>query len=158
MVFNGNALLTALFFALLVWLGAVTALLVRMLRHYNRLTSGTAKTGLREVLDVLLDHQGEIDKRLRTAEEVVHALTTDGGLHFQRVGIVRFNPFADTGGAQSFTLALLDGEENGIVMTSLYGRSGNRWYVKEVVGGYGHDLELSKEEQDAIRKAKTSRH
>jgi hypothetical protein len=38
-------------------------------------------------------------------------------------------------------------------MTSLYARSGNRWYVKEVVGGKGKELALSKEEESVIQKA-----
>jgi hypothetical protein len=51
-------------------------------------------------------------------------------------------------------MALLDGADNGVVMTSLYGRNGNRWYVKEIHSGKGKNLELSKEEETAIKQAK----
>lgn len=80
---------------------------------------------------------------------------TSGLGHLQRIGIVRYNPFSDTGGAQSFSLALLDAAGTGIVITSLFARTGNRWYVKEITGGKGKGIDLSKEEEVAIRKAQS---
>lgn len=71
----------------------------------------------------------------------------------KKVGIVRFNPFKDTGGNQSFSLAFLDGKDNGIVITSLYTREGNRVYGKSIKNG-GSEFPLSKEEQKAIEMAR----
>lgn len=121
-----------------VWLVIISALLVRTVSHYNRLTKGITKRGLQEILEAIV-------AKLQSQQE--------GRSHIQKIGIVRFNPFADTGGAQSFSIALLDFENNGIVMTSLYARNGNRWYVKEVRLGKGKDVELSREETSAIEKA-----
>jgi hypothetical protein len=70
----------------------------------------------------------------------------------QRVGLVRFNPFSDTGGNQSFALALLDGDANGIVLTSLHSRAATRVYVKQVQAGRV-DAGLSHEEAEALRQA-----
>ena len=53
---------------------------------------------------------------------------------FQRVGLVRYNPFEETGGNQSFALALLDADGDGWVLSSLHARSGTRVYAKAVVG------------------------
>ena len=118
------------------------------------MTGGTQKAGLKEILEGLLATQkglrGETKELFGALEEV----KKDGRLHVQRVGLVRFNPFSDTGGNQSFTLALLDGHDNGLVMTSLYARTGHRWYIKEVAGGRGKELALSREEQSAVQKAK----
>lgn len=69
----------------------------------------------------------------------------------QRVGIVRFNPFEDTGGNQSFVLALLDAADNGILITSLHARAGTRVYLRTVVGGRC-DVPLSAEETEALRQ------
>lgn len=69
-----------------------------------------------------------------------------------RVGLVRFNPFAEMGGAQSFALALLDEDGNGVVVSSLHGRSATRFYVKTVEAGRSSQA-LSKEEQEAIDRA-----
>lgn len=141
---------------IIIWLGLISALLFRTISHYNRLTRGVTKHGLQEILETLVSELGGIKRRTSDVERVVRTLVSEGEMHYQHIGVVRFNPFADTGGAQSFTIALLDAKSNGIVMTSLYGRSGNRWYVKEVALGKGKDVELSKEEHTAIEKAKKS--
>lgn len=139
----------------IIWMAILTIVLVRMIRHYNRLTVGITKTGLREVLESMIHSDEHLKKRVGEIEEAIHRIEKDGTLHIQRLGIVRFNPFSDTGGSQSFSLAFLDAQDNGIVITSLYARTGNRWYVKEIHAGKGRDLELSKEEELAIRKART---
>ena len=72
----------------------------------------------------------------------------------QKIGLLRYNPFADTGGEQSFIVSLLDYNNSGIILTSLQGRSGTRWYAKKVKRGKGTEFDLSKEEEEAIKKAK----
>ena len=143
----------AIIILLSIWLTIVTIFLIWIARHYNRLTKGVNAVGLYDILESLLQEKKENAKLMFGIRETVDSLTKDGRLHIQRVGIVRFNPFSDTGGAQSFTIALLDGQGNGVVMTSLYGRAGNRWYIKEVTAGRGKEVELSKEEESAIKKA-----
>jgi hypothetical protein len=71
---------------------------------------------------------------------------------FSRVGLVRFNPFEDTGGNQSFALALLDGNGDGFVVSSLHARTGTRLYAKSVSAG-ASDSALSDEESEALRQA-----
>ncbi len=73
--------------------------------------------------------------------------------HIQKIGILRFNPFKDTGGDQSFILALVDAFDSGIVITALYSRTGTRWYTKQIVRGKGTELELSEEEKKAVKMA-----
>ena len=69
--------------------------------------------------------------------------------HLQRVGIVRYNPFADTGGDQSFSLALADAEGNGVVVSSLHRRNENRVYAKPLARWESTYL-LTEEEKQAI--------
>jgi hypothetical protein len=71
---------------------------------------------------------------------------------FSRVGLVRFNPFEDTGGNQSFALALLDGNGDGFVVSSLHARAGTRLYAKSIGRGVS-DSALSAEEAEALRQA-----
>lgn len=153
MVFNNSVLLWIIFLGCVAWLSMLTFLLLRMISHYNKLGEGSGKQSLQGVMEDILTTQHSLVKKASELESGVKYLSTQGELHIQRIGIVRFNPFADTGGAQSFSIALLDGLDNGIVMTSLYGRAGNRWYVKELQAGKGKGHELSKEEQEAIRSA-----
>ena len=71
----------------------------------------------------------------------------------QKIGLIRYNPFSGVGSNQSFSVAILDQKDNGIVITSLYTREGNRVYAKPVVRG-NSEYPLSKEEKEAINRAK----
>lgn len=150
MVFNG-----AVLFALLavIWLVALTVMLWKMSSHYGRLTKGTSARSLKDVLETLLDAQAGLSRREAELATQLRQLEADGQLHLQNIGVLRYNPFADTGGSQSFSMAILDADHSGIVVTSLFARSGNRWFVKEVEKGKGKGIALSKEEETAIRRA-----
>lgn len=74
----------------------------------------------------------------------------------QHVGVVRFNPFEDTGGQQSFALALLDGAADGVVISSLHSRQQTRIFLKSISGGTS-ESNLSAEETEALRRAAASR-
>lgn len=153
MVFNAEAMQLGLIILLALWTGALTVTLYRTKAHYNALTNGITKHDLGSVLEQILHRQQESNVTTKKLKVAIDELSHDGAFHMSRIGLVRFNPFSDTGGSQSFTLALLDGKDNGLVMTSLYARTGNRWYVKEVKNGQGLGIELSKEETTAIKRA-----
>ena len=87
----------------------------------------------------------EMAPRLATAEAT--AVTS-----IQKVGFVRFNPFQDTGGDNSFSVALLDQKNNGIVLSSLYKRERTNIYAKEVKAGATH-IPLSDEEKNVLEIA-----
>lgn len=70
----------------------------------------------------------------------------------RHVGLVRFSPFHDTGGDQSFTLALMDGRRDGVVITALHSRTDSRLYAKPVTGGRS-DYSLTPEEREAMDRA-----
>ncbi|MBN2168870.1 MAG: DUF4446 family protein [Actinobacteria bacterium] len=70
----------------------------------------------------------------------------------RNVGMVRFDAFRDLGGLMSFAVALLDDRGNGMVISSIYGRSESRTYAKPVVER-SSKYELSPEEREAIRLA-----
>lgn len=74
----------------------------------------------------------------------------------QHVGVVRFDAFRDLGGLLSFAVALLDDRGNGLVMSSIYGRSDSRTYTKPIVER-GSKYELSPEEREAIHLAMQSK-
>jgi len=93
-------------------------------------------------------------KDIEDLKKYSEKIDKDGQLHIQKVGLIRFNPFKDTGGDQSFVLALVDGNDTGVVISGLYSRSGTRWYAKKVVSGKGVDYELSDEEKKAIKESR----
>lgn len=75
----------------------------------------------------------------------------------QKIGFVRFNPFQDTGGDNSFMLVLLDRTNTGVILSSLYMREGIRLYAKSIEAGKPKHV-LSAEEkkilEDTIQKSK----
>jgi len=101
-----------------------------------------------------LDRLEDSQKTLKEVKEILGRLGQEAESHYQKVGIVRFNPFVDSGGDQSFVLAVLSGQNNGFVISSLHARQETRIYLKPVAGGKGEGFELSKEEEKAIRIAK----
>lgn len=151
MVFISNFIyiIVALLF---LWLITLTIFLWQSILHYNKLTRGTGKS-LKEILEKLLESQELSKKRIDELARTCDKIEKDGLFHAQKIGLVRFNPFKDTGGDQSFALALLDGNDNGVVISSLHSRVGSRWYAKTVVSGKGSEHELSEEELKAIKQA-----
>jgi len=104
---------------------------------------------LKEVLEQFKDLGKSFEKLSAEFEE----LKKENKLSVQKVGIVRFNPFSEVGGDQSFSIALLDGNDDGLVLTSFYTREGNRVYGKPIKAGVSR-YALSKEEIKAIETAK----
>lgn len=71
-------------------------------------------------------------------------------------GLVRFNPFGDTGGDQSFCLSCLDSKNNGFIISSIHARTGTRVYAKQILAGHSQH-NLSDEEEQSLRQALASR-
>lgn len=142
-----------LFFALFLWLVILTYLLYRSTDHYRRLVDTTGRYDLRGILDKIMEGIEEDRKDIVSLQENLKDLSEEVVSHIQKVGLIRFNPFSDTGGDQSFILAILDGNNTGVVITSLHSRGMTRWYAKNVKEGKGFDHELSKEEEECIKKA-----
>lgn len=80
------------------------------------------------------------------------AVASSAGSGLHRVAVVRFDAFADVGGKQSSSAAVLDDEGNGLVITTMHGRDSTRAYVKQVRGGAGI-VALSPEESEAVAQA-----
>ena len=108
---------------------------------------------LEEVLGNLIKKLEGQETDLKKNFEEISRLNQIAERSFQKIGVVRFNPFKDVGGDQSFSIALLDLNNNGFVITSLYGREGNRIYAKPINNGKS-EYSLSEEEIEAIEKAK----
>jgi len=104
-------------------------------------------------LEEILSQFEELKENFEKVLKEVDDLKKENKLNVQKIGLVRFNPFKEIGGNQSFCLALLDGNDDGIVITSLYAREGNRLYGKNVKNGTSEHL-LMEEEKEAIEQAK----
>jgi hypothetical protein len=83
----------------------------------------------------------------------VAALRAEAKGTLRHVGLVRYDAFGDVGGRQSWSLALLDDDGNGVVLTAIHGRSEARSYAKSVAG-WSSEHAMSPEEQDAVASAR----
>ena len=105
-----------------------------------------------EMLTELLGRTDLAEREIQALAQKVIVLEKTAAMSFQKVGFMRFNPFSDTGGDQSFALALLDRENNGIVVSSLYNRDGTRVYAKAIDHGNPKQA-LSGEEEEVLKRA-----
>ena len=71
---------------------------------------------------------------------------------FRKMDFVRFNPFGDMGGEQSFVMALLDSNDDGVILTSMHGKDGTRVYAKNIKNGKSVQ-QLSREEEKSLQQA-----
>ena len=90
---------------------------------------------------------------LSTMQQELATLQQVSERYVQKLGIVRYNPYNDTGGNQSFVIALLNARGDGIVLSSLHNRTGTRVYSKPVRAGEEAEFPLSDEEKQAIQHA-----
>jgi Protein of unknown function (DUF4446) len=143
-------------FVALIWV-LVLSLRLRRMRADQRVVLGPDRTddlvghasalhGAFETLRAEVQQtSARLDERMGTAE---HRL--DGALAYR--ALVRYDAYGELSGHQSTTVALLDAEHNGVVLSSIAHRESARLYCKHVVGGRG-DVELSPEEAEAVRLA-----
>lgn len=135
------------------WLSFLSFLFFRFYSYYIRLTKGTKKENIITLIDDIVEKEAKNKEAIENLSQICEQLNKDGSLHIQKIGLLRFNPFHDTGGDQSFILALLNNKDTGVVISSLHTRTGTRWYAKAVRDGKGTEYELSSEEQKAIKNA-----
>src|SRR3989344_2697728 len=105
-----------------------------------------------ENLKEVLDYVAKIEKDCENVSRSLEELKKESRNNLQRVGLIRYNPFKEAGGDQSFSLALLDADNNGFVVTSHYHRDISRVYAKPIESG-ASKYQLSEEEKEAINKA-----
>lgn len=153
-----GGVLSLLGLGIIIWLGILSYFFLRERQFLHKLfprsdqDQGNEATLLvRQKFDELLKAVEEIGRREQSLNKNFRDLARLNLGHIQRVGVSRYNPYSDTGGDQSFSVALLDGNLNGVVLTSLHSRSGTRVYAKSIKNGKS-DLELSREEKEVVQK------
>lgn len=128
----------------------------KLRRRIEHLTGGAEGGDLEAVLGEHLETVHQVGRDLDELTARMAVVESAARHFFSREGLVRFNPFPDTGGNQSFALALLDESEDGVIISSLHSRTGTRIYAKAVMNGKA-DTSLSTEEQQAIDEARAKR-
>ena len=143
---------TILLIVLFIWLSVLTGLMVYIFSTFRKFTRNLEERDLLKMLSKVIDKEENNSKLISENSKQINKLFSDEKYLFHKLGVVRFNPFSEMGGDHSFSLALLDGNNDGILLTGLHTRERTRVYMKVVSKGKTK-LELSKEEDGALKKA-----
>jgi len=136
----------------LVFLAFNIFILILVLKFRKKLKTLFEGKKVKNMEDVVIQHLRKTEdqeKDIIKLFEQVKELQDVSQKTFQKIGTVRFNPFSDIGGNQSFAIALLDNRNNGFIISSLYIKEGSRVYAKAIKNGQS-DFSLSKEEKEAL--------
>lgn len=139
----------------LIWLVFLSGFVYKIQRHYRKLLKTTKKEKIDEILERLIDEGIKNKKTLERLGKEIEGMKTESRYYIQKIGLVRFNPFREMGGEQSFVVSLLDKTDNGLVINFIYTREGIRVYSKRIKKGEGENFSLSEEEKKAISRAET---
>ncbi|MCE5285273.1 MAG: DUF4446 family protein [Pelosinus sp.] len=142
--------------ALIVFIN-INIKLAKMNKRYRKMMTGMEGANLE---GLLMTHIQEVREALVKVEDTANACkkNQDSLQHcVQKIGIVRFNAFEDTGSDLSFALALLDEKDNGVVISTIYGRNESRTYAKPVVNRQSEYF-LTEEEKEALTQAWNKKH
>lgn len=134
----------------LAWLLLLTFITMRAVTHYNRLTKGVSSHKLAEILEHILKQIKQTKLSVNDLDKDHRQLAKRARSFVQNVRLLRYNPFKEVGGDQSFVVAFLDGDKSGVVVSSLHSRQSTRWFAKEIKEGKGLDHKLSKEEEELV--------
>ena len=146
---------TVLFLLLLAASAVAAWFIFDMRKTIKRFLGATCTNPEEEIIHGLMRRIARLEAKSEELDPRVNLLEKVAATSIQKTGFMRFNPFQDTGGDNSFILALLDHANTGIVLSSLYMRDGIRLYAKSIEEGKPKQV-LSEEEkkvlEDTIRK------
>ena len=131
----------------------IVAQQARIIKRYRRLMKGNEGLNLEEVLYAHIEEVRTMRAKAAELERHCNELDKICAASIQRVGVVRFNAFDNTGSDLSFAVAMMDGKNDGVVLSSLFGRSESRIYAKPLNGAESSYM-LTDEEKEAIARAR----
>lgn len=149
-----NSVLLVLIIISLAWLSGLTYLWFSLRQKYGKIFGAKDNQDFYKILAELQIESNQRLGKIQHLQEALDQLKAESRNHLQKIGLVRYNPFTDTGGNQSFVLAIMDKEGNGFVITSLHSREATRIFAKPIKEGKESGYEFSKEEIQAILEAK----
>jgi len=145
-------ILVFLFLLILLWLLFLTVQLLTIRSRAKILFSIKKPQNLLKLVEDCISKTGEVEDHCERINITAKKISKVSGKGLSKTGFIRYNPFGNVGGDQSFSLCLLDSSDNGFVISSIHSREGTRVYGKTVSSGESH-YNLSEEEKKAIKIA-----
>jgi len=141
---------------LLLWNILIQIGLSRLRKKNEQIFAGNKAANLEEVILHQAKNLKTLDKDIQELYGISNQINNLALKSLHKTGMIRFNPFKEVGGDQSFAIALLNGKDNGIIISSLYTREGTRIYSKSITNGKSEKYPLTEEEEKAIKIASTT--
>ncbi len=130
--------------------------LSKIRKEYKKFMEKVGKGGnIEEILDKHIEKINKTVAKNDELEKFCVKIDTDIKNCIQKVGIYRYNAYKDTGSDLSFTLAMLDEKNNGVVLNGIYSRDMSNIYAKPVENG-NSPYKMTEEENEAVRRAMNS--
>lgn len=145
-------LMTVMLFVSLIFFININIKLTRMNKRYKKLMTGMDGCNIERLLMGHVDEVRETVKRMEEIECENRRIDHIAKQGLQKIGVIRFSAFEDMGSDLSYAIAMLDHQNNGIVLSSIFGREESRCYAKPIIGG-DSTYALTEEEKAAIREA-----
>ena len=137
----------------LIWIAMLSSKMRKWRELFQQLQPENTKENLVSVLERLFDRINRLEESDESLEARINGMTEAVRKQKGNVGIVRFNAFSNEGSDLSFSIAIVDNEETGLVLTSIYGRDESRVYAKPLEKGISK-YNLTEEEKIAIQEAR----
>ena len=146
--------MAAVLLILLILIIVALCKLKKLNRKFDRFMRGKDAESLEDTILSCIEKNEQIDQMNQLLREDIIGLRKNQRITYQKMGMVKYNAFCEMSGDLSYALALLDQEENGFIINSVYAKEGGYSYIKEIVKGESSIL-LSEEEKAALEKAKS---
>jgi len=148
-----NLIVVAAIVLLFVLEGAMFFFIYKTNKRITQFFRGKNGKNIEKVLEVEMKRMKKTEGDIRDIVENMRWIEGITRKSVHRVGVVRFNPFRGSlGGDQSFSIALLDNDNTGVVISSIHATSGTRVYAKPIDGG-SSGYQLTDEEKEALKRA-----
>ena len=146
------ALILILFLILLIMQIRLMGKFKKLYRTYDRFMRGKDMESMEETVLAQFERIEALEKSNEEKDRQIESIFENLQHVYQKIGLVKYDAFREMSGKLSYALALLDKENNGVMINSMYSREGCYSYVKTISGGKC-SIEMSEEEQKALKIA-----
>ena len=146
------ALILILFLILLIMQIRLMGKFKKLYRTYDRFMRGKDMESMEETVLAQFERIEALEKSNEEKDRQIESIFENLQHVYQKTGLVKYDAFREMSGKLSYAVALLDKEDNGILVNSMYSREGCYSYVKTIAGGKC-SIEMSEEEQKALKIA-----
>ena len=152
LVFYVTIALSVVSILLAVVLIIVLCKLKTLKRRVDSLTRGKDTESLEDIIVSYLERVESLEEGEEITRAALNAIKDNLKITYQKTGLVKYDAFREMSGDLSYSLALLDKENNGVLISSMYSREGCYTYAKDIVNGESK-INLSEEEAEALKQA-----